>query len=65
MGKIAHVGQGKWIAIPYPEPFSRIVETYLREHPMVKKEVDIIRSEPNAEASVANPGSLAGKYRKV
>ncbi len=34
---------------------SRQIETYLKEHPMISKYINEIRSEPNAGVYAANP----------
>ncbi len=45
------------ISILYRTNVSRIVENYLREHPMVKREIELIRSEPKA-------GAIAASHRR-
>ena len=52
------------ISITYHMDRSRVIETLLREHPLVRKEVDVLRSEPKHGPLVASPG-LVSKKRKV
>ena len=52
------------LSITYHMDRSRVIETLLREHPIVKKEVDILRSEPKHGALTASPRVVA-KTRKA
>ncbi len=52
------------LSITYHMDRSRVIETLLREHPLVKKEVDVLRSEPKHGPLVASP-KLVSKTKKV
>ncbi|MEK6919733.1 MAG: hypothetical protein AABX62_01665 [Thermoproteota archaeon] len=54
----------KLIEITYRMDRSRAIETLLREHPLVKKEIDVVRSEPKHGLLTVSPGFLA-KMKKV
>jgi len=46
------------VAISHRSNKSKVLEMFMREHPIIRKEIEIMRAEPKAGLLVVNPKSL-------